>query len=437
MDNDVPVGWKNSTMHDAVTFFTSGNPFLKLEYSTYGIPVLAKGDVKPFGRIEHSEKRFMDPQVVTQKNYRLTKPGDYLLTTRDLTQDADFLGLLSPVPKSTQFLVNQGANVVRFSETFDGRYIVYWCNGPIYRSYIKGYHIGSTQIHLRKEDFLNAPLLTPPLSEQRAISHILGTLDDKIEMNQKMNETLEAIARAIFKSWFVDFDPVRAKAEGRQPEGMDAETASLFPDSFEDSELGMIPRGWKAGKLGDDFDIVMGQSPPGTTYNEEENGLPFYQGNRDFGFRYPTRRVYCSAPKRMAKKGDTLVSVRAPVGAINMAAENCCIGRGVAAVRHKSGSRSYTSYSLRHLQEKFGVYESEGTVFGSINKKDFNDLTFILTDPTIIERFEKLAFPFDESVESNSKEILTLIKIRDVLLPKLMSGEIKIKDVASIQGEIL
>jgi len=125
--------------------------------------------------------------------------------------------------------------------------------------------------------------------EQKAIARILGTLDDKIELNRQMNQTLEEMASAIFKSWFIDFDPVKAKAVGKQPEGMDAETAALFPDSFEDSTMGKIPKGWEVGRFDDDFEITMGQSPPGSSYNELGEGVEFYQGRKDFGFRFPNR----------------------------------------------------------------------------------------------------------------------------------------------------
>ena len=125
------------------------------------------------------------------------------------------------------------------------------------------------------------------LSEQRAIAHILGSLDDKIELNRQMAQTLESIARAIFKSWFVDFDPVKAKMEGKQPEGMTEEIAALFPDRLVDSELGMIPEGWEVLKFPEEFDFTMGQSPPGSSYNEYFNGVPFYQGSADFGQWYP------------------------------------------------------------------------------------------------------------------------------------------------------
>ena len=137
----------------------------------------------------------------------------------------------------------------------------------------------------------------PPIWEQRAIASTLQSLDDRITLLRETNATLEAIAQALFKSWFVDFDPVRARMEGRLPVGMDEATAALFPDSFEESELGFVPRGWRVGTVGEFFVLTMGQSPPGDTYNETGDGLPFYQGRTDFGFRFPTQRIFCTARK--------------------------------------------------------------------------------------------------------------------------------------------
>ena len=275
----------------------------------------------------------------------------------------------------------------------------------------------------------------PSLSEQRRIAHILGTLDQKIELNRQMNKTLEATARAIFKSWFVDFTPVKAKMEGRKPPCMDTETAALFPSAFKDSALGNIPHGWQVTTIDEDFNLTMGQSPPGSTYNEDEEGMSFYQGRKDFGFRYPTRRVYCTAPKRFAEKGDTVVSVRAPVGDVNMVKEKCSIGRGVAAIRHKSGSRSYTYYTMQSLQEVFSRYEAEGTVFGSINKTDFQTLSYLRPPDEIVEAFEGLVFPLDQTIENNENESRTLAQTRDTLLPKLLSGEICVDEATEILEE--
>lgn len=265
------------------------------------------------------------------------------------------------------------------------------------------------------------------------------------------------MAQAIFKSWFVNFDPVKAKiaaiAQGQDPlraamraisgktdaelDQMSrehyeqlADTSALFPDAMEESELGEIPRGWWVETIGKYFDLTMGQSPPGNTYNEMGEGIPFYQGRTDFGARFPTERVYCTAPTRLAKKGDVLVSVRAPVGDINVALSDCAIGRGIAAVRHESAS--FSLHVLRHQEPAFKRFESEGTVFGSINKKQFESLLFVTAPDEIVRRFQSLVSPLDDDIESNEWQMRNLAVLRDTLLPKLLSGELAIGEAVGL-----
>ena len=278
---------------------------------------------------------------------------------------------------------------------------------------------------LNRNDAHARTLLLPEESEQRAIAHILGTLDDKIELNRRMNETLEEMARALFKSWFVDFDPVRAKMEGRDI-GLPPDVADLFPDRLVDSELGTIPEGWEVRTLGECFNLTMGQSPPGKTYNDDGDGLPFFQGKTDFSFRYPENRKFCTAPTRIAQPEDTLISVRAPVGDINMVLERCCIGRGLAALRHKSGSSSFTYYSVWAIQREIQQYEHTGTVFGAINKKQFESLKTIEPMPEVAEKFGSIVLSWDKHIRSNTEESRTLAALRDTLLPRLVSGEVRV-----------
>lgn len=221
-------------------------------------------------------------------------------------------------------------------ENVDKHFIYYTIKNKNFQDYIISLANGSTIKNVSLKLVRDYILKLPSLGEQRAIAVVLGALDDKIEMNKRMNETLEATAQALFKSWFVDFDPVNAKAEGQKPEGMDDATAALFPSNFTESPLGPIPEGWEASSIGVSFKLTMGQSPPGETYNENGEGVPFFQGRTDFGFRFPIERIYCSAPTRIAEQNDTLVSVRAPVGDVNIAWDRCCIGRGVAALRHNT-----------------------------------------------------------------------------------------------------
>ena len=187
--------------------------------------------------------------------------------------------------------------------------------------------------------------------------------------------------------------------------------------------------------LGDCFHLTMGQSPPGNTYNDNGDGLPFFQGCTDFGFRYPQNRRFCTAPTRIAEQNDTLVSVRAPVGDINMALEKCCVGRGVAALRHKSGSRSFTYYSIWAIQRELRQYEHTGTVFGAINKKQFEMLNTIEPILELIHAFESFVGPMDEYIKTHVSESRTLTALRDTLLPKLVSGELRVK--ATTKKELL
>ena len=283
----------------------------------------------------------------------------------------------------------------------------------------------------RFENINRVKIPIPSLPEQRAIAHVLGTLDDKIELNRRMNETLEAMARALFKSWFVDFDPVRAKMEGRDT-GLPQHIADLFPDRMVESELGEIPEGWEVKALGECFNLTMGQSPPGSSYNEYGEGLPFFQGRSDFGFRYPENRKFCTAPTRIAQEGDTLVSVRAPVGDINMAWKRCCIGRGVASLRHRSGSMSFSYYSTWTIQTVLREYEHTGTVFGAINKSQFETLRVVEPDPNVVAAFDSCAQALDAKIRSNIAESRTLAALRDSLLPKLISGMLVAKGADQI-----
>jgi type I restriction enzyme S subunit len=215
-----------------------------------------------------------------------------------------------------------------------------------------------------------------------------------------------------------------------------AEISDLFPDSFEDSELGEIPRGWKVGCLSDYCEITMGQSPPGDTYNDEGDGLPFYQGKTDFGFRFPGRRIYCSSPTRQASIGATLISVRAPVGSANIAREVCSIGRGIAALKSRQSADSFIYYLIGTLQGVFESYNSEGTVFGAINGKDLASIQVVAPSTEAIAAFNSHCLPMDESIQSNTLETEHLTTIRDTLLPKLISGELRISDAEKLVSNL-
>ena len=186
---------------------------------------------------------------------------------------------------------------------------------------------------------------------------------------------------------------------------------------------------WSDGVLSDIAIITMGQSPKGDTYNETGDGTVFYQGRGEFGERFPTRRLYTSDPKRMAQTNDVLMSVRAPVGDFNVAYENCCIGRGLASIRSKDKHQSYILYTIVSIQDALNMYNGEGTVFGSINKDALNGIQIVIPPVSVMDEFENIVEPLDESIKRNYEEICRLTNLRDALLPKLMSGELDVSDI--------
>ena len=200
------------------------------------------------------------------------------------------------------------------NEGVDNLYLYYLLADDRFFAYVMTGAKGTKMPRGDKKQMLQYPVNLPPLEEQKRIADILGAFDDKIELLQKQNKTLEDMAKALFKSWFVDFDVVRAKQKGLPKADIMREyhltddLYDLFPSSFADSPLGPIPSGWEVKPLSDIATLTMGQSPAGTTYNDSGEGLPFYQGRTDFEFRFPKKRVYCSAPTRIAEKGDILIS---------------------------------------------------------------------------------------------------------------------------------
>lgn len=249
---------------------------------------------------------------------------------------------------------------------------------------------------VNKSSFSSYMIDCPALCEQRRISATLRSIDAKIELNQQINDNLQQQAQALYEEIFLKV--------------LD-ETTTL-------------------GTLSDIATITMGQSPSGSSYNEDGVGKVFYQGRAEFGFRFPTRRLFTTEPKRMADAGDVLLSVRAPVGDLNVAYEPCCIGRGLGAIHSKTGNQSFVLYTMFSLRQKLDMYNGEGTVFGSINRDALNSMEVLLPPAKLVNRFEAVVAPMDAAIRNNYEEICRLEAIRDCLLPKLMSGEV---DVSAIQ----
>ena len=277
------------------------------------------------------------------------------------------------------------------------RYLYYFLISAAGFHSITSVSSGSVQVNIAKRAVIeNIDIPYCSLDIQGKIVSILSSLDSKIELNQRINENLERQAQALYTAMFVD-----------------------------NIELPTTP-----GILSDIATITMGQSPNGNSYNEDGIGEVFYQGRAEFGFRFPTRRLFTTEPKRIAQQGDILLSVRAPVGDLNVAYEQCCIGRGLGAIHSKNGNKSFLLYTMFALKPQLDVFNGEGTVFGSINRNALNAMPINIPAADKIAQFENLVYPIDNLIRTNYEEICRLETLRNSLLPKLMSGEI---DVSAIQ----
>lgn len=248
---------------------------------------------------------------------------------------------------------------------------------------------------IKPSDIENLELLLPDRKTQEKIVAVLSSIDEKIKQNNEINNNLEQQAQSIYKQMFID----NASSD------------------------------WTEGTLSDIVDITMGQSPSSSSYNEDRNGIIFFQGRAEFGFRFPTVRLYTTEPKRMSCANDTLMSVRAPVGDLNVAHTDCCIGRGLAAIHSKDNHQAFVLYTMFSLKKQLDVFNGEGTVFGSINRISLNEMPLLIPSSEKLDEFEALVSPIDAAIRNNYDEICCLKLLRDSLLPKLMSGELDVSNI--------
>ena len=254
-----------------------------------------------------------------------------------------------------------------------------------------------------------------------------------------MCETLEAIAQTLYKAWFIDFEPVRAKMEGRWRKGesipgLPAETYHLFPDKLVDSELGSIPAGWEVLPLGYTCHLTMGLSPKSEHCNTSSEGLPFHQGTANFGALFPTHVRWTTTETRLAESRDIILSVRAPVGRINVALDKLVIGRGLSAIRAADGCQGFLYCQLKHV---FATVDTigGGTVFGGVTKKDLESIPLLAPNGHAVQAFERLVAPMMALAVKLSCQVMELSRIRNVLSPKLISGHAKIIDALRSRAE--
>ncbi len=335
---------------------------------------------------------------------------------------------------STGFLVLRAKNQV-----VDPRFLYYTVFNPTFTDYLVTREKGAAYPAVTATDVLSAKINIPPLMEQREIASILGALDDKLELNRRMNATLEAMARALFQSWFVDFDPVHAKAEGRQPVGMDAETAALFPDSFEDSALGPIPKGWQLTNVKGIGDVITGKTPSTVDPRNFGDDVPFItipdMHNKTFATVTARRLSTFGAqaqPSKSLPAGTLCVSCIATPGLVIITAEVAQTNQQINAVIPNDRDETYYWFwVLKNLGADISSHGSGGSVLSNLSKGGFESLQIMKPPTRLIKKYAKIVEPLFGKIRAVALESESISVARDTLLPKLLSGDLRVGDVAA------
>jgi type I restriction enzyme, S subunit len=412
-----------------------GFAFKSTEYMAIGHPIVRVTNFTDRS-IDMSDCNYLHPSQV--KNYKafFLQFDDVVIATVGswLTNPASVVGKVIRVSKEADgALLNQNAVRLRAnSEEINQKFLFYRLKNLDFQDYIVCTAQGSAnQASITLKDIFNFKFYLPPLPEQKAIARILSSLDDKIELNQQMNRTLEAQARAIFKSWFMDFDPVRAKMEGRQPVGMDAATAALFPDAFEESELGMIPKGWEITSLVKVIDIYDSKRVPlSAREREKRRGIYPYYGAAAL-MDYVDDFLFDGIYILVGEDGSVLDDNDRPV--IQYVWGKFWVNNHAHVLQGANGISS--EHLMLFLQQTNISPYVNGAVQLKLNQSNLFRIPFLLPDAKISNEFNRKISHLYKLYRFNTEQSRNLATLRDFLLPKLMSGEIRVKEAEKMVGE--
>ena len=436
-DFELPSQWRVTNINDVskineLTIKKGDAPFI-IEY--IDIASVDKGTILELQRISFDKS--------PSRARRIVRNNDTLIST--VRPNLEHYAFIKTTKTNT--IASTGFAVIT-AKHIHPRYLYYYVTTKPFTEYLSRIAESHTSAYpaINPDVIENAEILVPPLPEQKAIAHILGTLDDKIELNQQMNQTLEAIAKAIFKSWFVDFDPVRAKMEGRQPVGMDAATAELFPDSFEESASGLIPKGWRVGVFSDLVNILSGGTPK-TSISEYWDGNIKWFSVKDapnpsdvFVIDTEKRITQLGVEKSAAQilpEGVTIITARGTVGKLALIGSEMAINQSCFGIQGQQENTDYFTYFNLYSVISELQYKSHGSVFDTINRQTFQVIHSIIAPSKLRQEFDNKIDSIMKEIKHNLYESRTLTTIRDTLLPKLMSGEIRVKEAEKLLDAVV
>lgn len=409
------------TLKDIIAEISMG-PFgsdIKVEnFVESGVPVLNGSNLSGI-KLTEEQFKYVTPEKAKTFKKAIANRGDIVITHRGT------LGQISYIPENSKhenYVISQSQFRVSLKkdmvcpEFFT--YYFHTSEGQK-RLLANKCHVGVPALAQATTNFKLVQIPLPPLATQINIANVLLTLDAKIALNNRINAELEAMAKTLYDYWFVQFDFPNEENKPYKTSG----GAMVWNEELKRE----IPEGWEVGELKDIANIIMGQSPAGESYNNEGKGMIFFQGCTDFGIRFPSIRQYTTAPTRFAKAGDILLSVRAPVGTINIAKENCCIGRGLASLSSKDGTNPYLYEVLKNLKQIFDRRNTDGTTFGSITKDDLFSLLVIIPNKEVLQKYTNVINPMFEKQNIIAHENQQLSSLRDWLLPMLMNGQVVVE----------
>jgi type I restriction enzyme, S subunit len=400
------------------------------EYTPTGVPVISVGEVG-FGRLRvHHDTPRVDETVSSRMPEFLLNAGDIVFGRKGAVERS---AQVQP-DEDGYFLGSDGIRIRLNVEECDPKFISYQLQTPAHRSWMIQHAAGTTMPSLNEGIIRRIPIVLPPIAEQKAIAAVLGALDDKIELNRRMNATLEAMARALFQSWFVDFDPVRAKLDGREPFWLDPDTAALFPDTFQDSELCRIPNGWTLGRVVDASDFSRSSISPGGFPDEtfDHYSLPAFDEGRtpkaEFGGAIMSNKLVVTRDSILLSKLNPHIP-RIWLPDLHATRRSVCSTEFIVATPRVGYSREFL-FSLFTSAAFASSYCTlvTGTT-GShqrIRPESVLDMNTVIPPPQLVEVFTAVAKPMLDQINRNIDQSRILASLRDTLLPSLLSGELSI-----------
>ena len=441
--SDVVSEWREIPFARLLSEQVRNGIYKKKEFHGRGVKIVNMGELFAHSRLRNVHMKRVELSE-REKHHVSVLKGDLLFARRSLVAEgAGKCSVVLEIDEPTTFessIIRARPNPAKA----DSLFLYYYFNSPPGLHALDSIRRQVAVAGITGHDLVQLDILTPSLPQQRAIAHILGTLDDKIELNRRMNETLEAMARALFRFWFVDFDPVRAKMEGRDP-GLPQHLADLFPDRLVDSELGEIPEGWEISTIGEEVSVV-GGSTPSTKDRSLWDGAINWATPKDLSalsapVLIETARQISDAGLSKISSGllpreTVLLSSRAPIGYLAIADIPVAVNQGFIAMRCEARLPNVFVWLWTQANMDTILQNANGSTFQEISKRNFRPLGIAIPEPDLLSVFDGHVRPLYERIVKNQRESRTRAALRDTLLPKLISDELRVKNAESFIEKI-